>query len=141
MTGFIIRRIIGTIPTLFFASLLIYAILLAAPGGPETRFAQNPRLTTAQIEAIRAKWGLDQPVPIQYCRWVGVCNPVIGVKQLQADPAAFGRMFTESFAGIAPSSVPAFVGAQFVGAALAVAIHSVFAGAPVAPEVEPKPNV
>ncbi|MCW2573968.1 MAG: major intrinsic protein [Frankiales bacterium] len=59
-----------------------------------------------------------------------------------ANPAAaFGRMFTESFAGIAPSSVPAFVGAQFAGAALAVAIHSVFAGAPVAPEVESNPNV
>jgi glycerol uptake facilitator-like aquaporin len=52
-----------------------------------------------------------------------------------ANPAAaFGRMFTESFAGIAPTSVPAFVAAQLLGAALAVAIHSAFAGAPVAPE-------
>jgi len=54
-----------------------------------------------------------------------------------ANPAAaFGRMFTESFAGIAPSSVPAFMGAQLAGAALAVAISNVFAGAPVAPDVE-----
>ena len=53
-----------------------------------------------------------------------------------ANPAAaFGRMFTESFAGIAPANVPAFVAAQFAGAALAVAINSVFAGAAVAPEV------
>jgi glycerol uptake facilitator-like aquaporin len=52
-----------------------------------------------------------------------------------ANPAAaFGRMFTESFAGIAPSSVPAFIAAQLVGAALAVAINTAFAGAPVAPE-------
>ena len=59
-----------------------------------------------------------------------------------ANPAAaFGRMFTESFAGIAPSSVPGFIAAQLVGAALAVAISNVFAGAPVAPEVEPKSNV
>jgi hypothetical protein len=50
-------------------------------------------------------------------------------------------MFTESFAGIAPASVPGFVGAQLAGAALAVAIASAFAGAQVAPEVEPKPNV
>ena len=54
-----------------------------------------------------------------------------------ANPAAaFGRMFTESFAGIAPSSVPAFMGAQLAGAALAVAISNVLAGAPVAPDVE-----
>jgi peptide/nickel transport system permease protein len=75
MTRYIIRRLIGTIPTLFVVSLLIYAILLAAPGGPEQRFAQNPRMTLAQIESFRKKWGLDQPVPIQYCRWVGICNP------------------------------------------------------------------
>jgi glycerol uptake facilitator-like aquaporin len=53
-----------------------------------------------------------------------------------ANPAAaFGRMFTDSFAGIAPSAVPAFVAAQLLGAALAVAIHQAFAGAPVAPQV------
>jgi len=75
MTRYIIRRLIGTIPTLFIVSLLIYSILLAAPGGPEQRFAQNPKMTTAQIEAFRKRWGLDQPIPIQYCRWIGVCNP------------------------------------------------------------------
>jgi peptide/nickel transport system permease protein len=84
--GYIVRRLIGAIPTLFFSSLLIYGILLAAPGGPEQRFAQNPRITTAQIEKFRARWGLDQPVPIQYCRWLGVCNPAVGAKDFKADP-------------------------------------------------------
>lgn len=42
-----------------------------------------------------------------------------------ANPAAaFGRMFSESFAGIAPSSVPGFVVAELIGAGIAVAIHS-----------------
>ena len=41
-----------------------------------------------------------------------------------ANPAAaFGRMFSDSFAGIAPSSVPAFVLAQLVGAAIGAAVH------------------
>lgn len=41
-----------------------------------------------------------------------------------ANPAAaFGRMFSDSFAGIAPSCVPGFVLAQFAGAAVALAIH------------------
>lgn len=43
-----------------------------------------------------------------------------------ANPAAaFGRMFSDSFAGIAPASVPGFVLAQFAGAALAVAVDRV----------------
>jgi glycerol uptake facilitator-like aquaporin len=53
-----------------------------------------------------------------------------------ANPAAaFGRMFSDSFAGIAPSSVPGFVGSELAGAALAVAVHRFFRGAPVAPAV------
>jgi glycerol uptake facilitator-like aquaporin len=44
-----------------------------------------------------------------------------------ANPAAaFGRMFSDSFSGIAPMSVPAFVVAQLVGASLAVAIDRLF---------------
>ena len=55
-----------------------------------------------------------------------------------ANPAAaFGRMFSDSFAGIAPSSVPGFVLAELVGAGVAVAVHSFFKGAPVAPVVDP----
>jgi glycerol uptake facilitator-like aquaporin len=41
-----------------------------------------------------------------------------------ANPAAaFGRMFSDSFAGIAPSSVPGFVGAQLAGAGVALVLH------------------
>jgi peptide/nickel transport system permease protein len=72
---YVIRRLIGAIPTLFIISFMIYGILLAAPGGPEARFVQNPRITPQMIEAFRARWGLDQPVYIQYCRWMGFCNP------------------------------------------------------------------
>ena len=47
-----------------------------------------------------------------------------------ANPAAaFGRMFSDSFAGIAPSSVPAFVLAQLAGAGLAVLAHRGFSPA------------
>lgn len=48
-----------------------------------------------------------------------------------ANPAAaFGRMFSDSFAGIAPASVLGFVGAQLVGAMLAVAWHRLLAPGP-----------
>ena len=59
-----------------------------------------------------------------------------------ANPAAaFGRMFSDSFAGIAPGSVVGFVVAELVGAALAVAVHHAFIGAPVAPELTAGPPV
>src|SRR5205085_12299759 len=53
-----------------------------------------------------------------------------------ANPAAvFGRMLSDSFAGIAPPSVAGFVVAELAGAAIAVAVHHAFIGAPVAPEL------
>jgi glycerol uptake facilitator-like aquaporin len=51
-----------------------------------------------------------------------------------ANPAAaFGRMFSESFAGIAPADVPGFAIAELCGAAVAVMAHRVFSGTAVAP--------
>ena len=42
-----------------------------------------------------------------------------------ANPAAaFGRMFSDSFAGIAPTSAPGFMVAQFIGAAIGLVIHN-----------------
>ncbi len=65
-----------------------------------------------------------------------------------ANPAAaFGRMFSDSFAGIAPSSVPGFVIAELVGAGLAVIVHLLLGGslaqAPAKPaaELEPRASV
>ena len=74
MIKYAIRRLLQAIPVLLGISIIIYAILLIAPGGPEARFAQNPRISAAQIEAFRHRWGLDDPIPIQYCKWLGVCG-------------------------------------------------------------------
>jgi glycerol uptake facilitator-like aquaporin len=53
-----------------------------------------------------------------------------------ANPAAtFGRMFSDSFAGIAPSSAPAFVAAELAGAGLAVMVHNAFQAPSPMPEV------
>ncbi|HZE91555.1 MAG TPA: MIP/aquaporin family protein [Rhizobacter sp.] len=52
-----------------------------------------------------------------------------------ANPAAvLGRMFSNSFAGIAPVSVPAFMAAELAGAGIALVIHKALSGSTVAPE-------
>jgi glycerol uptake facilitator-like aquaporin len=62
-----------------------------------------------------------------------------------ANPAAaFGRMFSDSFAGIAPSGVPGFVVAELVGAGLAVVVHRALMGEvrrpPIRPDDIPRPR-
>jgi peptide/nickel transport system permease protein len=91
MTKYVIRRAIQAIPVLFGITIVVYSILLAAPGGPTAKFAQNPRMTEAQRQAFKKAWGLDQPIPVQYCRWLGACNPEVSdtVLTVFPSPAAF----------------------------------------------------
>ena len=43
----------------------------AAPGGPLTAARRNPNITPQQIAKLEAKLGLDQPLPVQYAKWMG----------------------------------------------------------------------
>ena len=59
-----------------------------------------------------------------------------------ANPAAaFGRMFSDSFAGIAPQSAPAFMLAQLAGAAVGVLLHACLGQAPAASSTTPSSQV
>ena len=91
MSKYVIRRVAQAIPVLFGISIAVYAVLLSAPGGPTSKFAQNPRMTLEAKERFKHAWGLDQPIPVQYCRWMGICNPnhegTIG--GILPEPAAF----------------------------------------------------
>jgi glycerol uptake facilitator-like aquaporin len=55
--------------------------------------------------------------------WIGAAYWFTASTSFANPAAAFGRMFSDSFAGIAPASVPGFVAAQLVGAALGAALH------------------
>jgi glycerol uptake facilitator-like aquaporin len=55
--------------------------------------------------------------------WIGAAYWFTASTSFANPAAAFGRMFSDSFAGIAPASVPGFMGAEMVGAALGLAVH------------------
>ena len=74
MIKFVLRRIVLGVMIMLGSSVLIYALILAAPGGPEQKFAENPKYTAEQKEGYLKSLGLDKPVPVQYCRWLGACR-------------------------------------------------------------------
>ena len=71
MTTYAIRRILQTIPILFIISVLLFIMVRSAPGGPLTAARRNPNISKEQIEAIEEKLGLNDPLPVQYSRWLG----------------------------------------------------------------------
>ena len=65
--------------------------------------------------------------------WIGAAYWFTASTSFANPAAAFGRMFSDTFAGIAPASVPAFVAAQLAGAALGVGMDRVLGRAEHAP--------
>lgn len=70
MTKFVIRRILQAIPTLFGISLLVYAVMLATPGGPVAVLTFSPTVTPQERAALAAQLGVNDPGYVQYLRWL-----------------------------------------------------------------------
>ncbi|MBM4188067.1 MAG: ABC transporter permease [Gemmatimonadetes bacterium] len=72
MSGYLGRRLLQMVPLLLGISIVVFAVIQAAPGGPEGALLAAGRFVDpAAIEAYRARLGVDQPLPVQYLRWLG----------------------------------------------------------------------
>jgi peptide/nickel transport system permease protein len=69
MLGYILKRTLMSIPILLGASTLIFFLMHAAPGDPTSIYIR-PDIDPAVIEQMRRNLGLDQPVHIQYVKWI-----------------------------------------------------------------------
>jgi peptide/nickel transport system permease protein len=73
MIKYTIRRLIQAIPVLIGISIVVFILMhLGQSGSPADRFAQNPKITVDQIAAFKHRWGLDDPLWLQYLKWLGV---------------------------------------------------------------------
>src|SRR5207248_11510175 len=64
-----VRRFMQAIPLLLIISIALFGLLHLIPGGPET-VAFNPRMTPQARHDMIVAYGLDQPLPIQYVKWL-----------------------------------------------------------------------
>ena len=71
MAVFLARRIAGAIPLLLFVSVTVFALLHAAPGGPTGAYMRRGSMNAADLAALEEKLGLNDPLPIQYGKWLG----------------------------------------------------------------------
>ena len=78
----ILRRFVVMIPQVFILSVIVFALAQAMPGDPFTGLI-TPETDPAVIENLREQAGLNDPIPVQYVRWLG--------NALQGD---FGQSYT-----------------------------------------------
>jgi peptide/nickel transport system permease protein len=72
MQLYIVRRLAALVPTLFFASLIVFVTVRLIPGSViDLMLSQNDIAVGANRAQLEAALGLDRPVYVQYLRWVG----------------------------------------------------------------------
>src|SRR3954463_4479991 len=71
MLRFVGRRVAQAIPLLLVVSLVVFALIHAAPGGPLALYLDNPNVRPQDIERLRRAMGLDRPLAAQYLSWLG----------------------------------------------------------------------
>lgn len=70
MATFLLRRFGQALVMLIIVSMISFAILHLAPGGPMSQFASDGSMTQADLDRIAETLGLNRPLPIQYADWL-----------------------------------------------------------------------
>lgn len=70
MVAYILGRLLRAIPLFLGLSLIVFALIHAAPGGPLTVYLSNPNVTPEDIARLERNLGLDRPLPVQYFNWL-----------------------------------------------------------------------
>src|SRR5436189_3320534 len=88
MLSMIGKRLMFAIPSLIGVVIVTFLLTRALPGDPAAYFA-GPAATKEAIEQIRVKLGLDQPMPIQFARYVGdLARGDFGISLTTGQPVA-----------------------------------------------------
>ncbi|MER9356312.1 ABC transporter permease [Mesorhizobium sp. M0514] len=69
MAGYILRRLVSTIAVMAMVGIFVFLLLRLAPGDPAAIIA-GKSATAEMIAGIREKLGLNDPMPVQFIRWV-----------------------------------------------------------------------
>lgn len=72
MKKYVVKRLLALIPTVFIVSVVIFMLVHLTPGDPAAAMLGEDA-TPADIAALHTRLGLDDPLPLQYLRWVSNC--------------------------------------------------------------------
>jgi peptide/nickel transport system permease protein len=67
---YVIRRLLQMIPMLFLISVILFALVNVAPGGPLAGHGRSRRINPERVATLKRQFGLDQPLPVQYVIWL-----------------------------------------------------------------------
>jgi len=129
MGFYILRRLLIAIPSLLGISIVLFTVLALAPGDPFEELATNPAVPPEVRMALRAKFGLDDPVAVRYVRWITAMSQgdwgFSFVSRIDVDDLILQRLGVTLFV-IGSSQILALLIAIPVGVIAATRPYSVF---------------
>jgi peptide/nickel transport system permease protein len=128
MLTFVVRTSWKKIWTLFFVSVISFAVIHLAPGDPSQIDPMNPRFTKEQLQRYRSAFDLDKPIPVQYSRfyWKLFSGELRSFKDNQAVMPKILRRAWNSFPLFVVGTVIVWAYAFPLGVAAAVRRNSRF---------------
>ena len=94
MSEYLLRRLLYVVPLLFLVTLVTFSVSLLLPGDPALAYIGEANMRDkAMYETMRKELGLDQPVPVQYAKWLGrVLRGDLGRSIRTREPALEGLL-------------------------------------------------
>jgi len=87
-------RILQIFPVLLVITIIVFGLMQLAPGDPfDQLILANPNITSEEIQHMKAVYGLDKPIYIQYLRWVG---------QVVQGNLGYSRLYRRSVVSLLP---------------------------------------
>ncbi len=71
MSEYLVRRLLHSLVLLLGVTIMSFVLLKSTPGGPMSIYRERADVTRADVARLRQQLGLDDPLPVQYARWVG----------------------------------------------------------------------
>jgi glycerol uptake facilitator-like aquaporin len=133
LVPYVVAQLLGAVAGAWLAHAMFDLAILQcsakARSGPGQWIAEGVATAGLLLVILRAPAGRAAPL---VAAWIGAAYWFTASTSFANPAAVLGRMFSNTFAGIAPSSAPGFVLAELLGAAVGLAIHQV---------LEPRPHL
>ena len=91
MLKYIVKRLLLTIPLLLGIATATFFVVHLAPGDPMAMYLEergNREIDPQLVELIRQKYGLDQPLHVQYLRWLQCLDSATTVWEHSSEPSS-----------------------------------------------------
>lgn len=112
MGSYVLRRVLSTIPVLLGASIIIFLLIRLIPGDAATALA-GPEATREDLQIIRARLGLDQPIIVQYLSYM---------QHALSGDLGYSYFYKDSITHLVAGAMPATLELSFVALLISLVV-------------------